>query len=78
MVCVTTAGMSPRQRLAIWDLYRLRQALARMDLDWDLPAAKPVPPDRHPVQVTVDLGEFGASAAVPDAAGVGITTDGAE
>jgi tetratricopeptide (TPR) repeat protein len=48
----------------VWDLRALRQELAKLDLDWDLPPYGPSKVDaRQPLQIRVDLGELKLSAA---------------
>jgi WD40 repeat protein/tetratricopeptide (TPR) repeat protein len=44
----------------VWDLRTIREQLAKMGLDWDLPAYPPAEEkkDQPPLQVTVDLGPF--------------------
>jgi WD40 repeat protein len=46
----------------VWDLRRIRQRLAAMSLDWDLPPLPAPSPDDTdvPVRVDVDLGELAA------------------
>src|SRR5262249_27256172 len=47
--------------LRVWELRRLRAALAKLGLDWDGPPYSPVgdTPDALPLQGTVDMGELG-------------------
>jgi hypothetical protein len=55
-LAVTTAG----GLVHVWDLRRIRQRLAAMNLDWDLPPL-PAPPQgdaNAPIHVDVDLGEL--------------------
>lgn len=47
-------------RIHIWDLRAIREQLASMNLDWDLPPYPPAPAtDKpQPLRVKVDLGEL--------------------
>jgi serine/threonine protein kinase/WD40 repeat protein len=49
-----------REALHVWDLRLIREELAKMDLDWDLPAYPPKPVGKAviPLQVKVDLGDL--------------------
>jgi serine/threonine protein kinase/tetratricopeptide (TPR) repeat protein/WD40 repeat protein len=51
----------------LWDLRRVREGLAAMGLDWDLPPYPPAPPaaSGNPPQVQADLGAVGAALARP-------------
>ncbi len=55
---VTVSGDS--QSVHVWDLRAIRDQLAEMDLDWDLPPYPPAgdPKDAPPLRVTVDLGDL--------------------
>jgi serine/threonine protein kinase/WD40 repeat protein len=49
------------QHLELWDLRQLRQELAEIGLDWDLPPYPPAPtrePVREPIRIQVDLGSL--------------------
>ena len=47
-----------------WDLWAVRERLAAMNLDWDLPPYPPAPAaeNREPLRVEVDIGELAAAA----------------
>jgi tetratricopeptide (TPR) repeat protein len=55
---VTTKGDS--QSIHVWDLRAIRQRLAKMGLDWDLPTYSPAPEVNKspPLQIQVDLGSL--------------------
>jgi eukaryotic-like serine/threonine-protein kinase len=44
----------------VWDLRAIRERLAKMELDWDLPPYLPPAPDLKPLRVEVDPGDLGA------------------
>lgn len=44
----------------VWDLRAIRERLAKMGLDWDLPPYPPSAPAPKPLRVEVDLGDPGA------------------
>ncbi len=45
------------QVIQVWNLRLIRQQLAEMGLDWNLPAFRAAPESREPLKVTVDLGD---------------------
>jgi hypothetical protein len=46
-----------RQSTHLWDLRAIREQLARMDLDWDLPPYPPATPnDDRPLRIEIDRG----------------------
>ncbi len=50
------------QSIHVWDLRAIRERLARMGLDWDLPPYPPQVQDLKPLRVEVVLGDPGAQA----------------
>ncbi len=55
---VVTNGDS--RSIHVWDLRMIRQELAKMDLDWDLPPYPPRAPELKPLRVEVDLSGLAA------------------
>jgi WD40 repeat protein/tetratricopeptide (TPR) repeat protein len=45
-------------RSELWDLRRIRAALAELGLDWESPPLPPEPADPQPLEVSVALGDF--------------------
>ncbi len=52
--------------LHVWDLRAIREQLAKMRLDWDLPPFRPPTPDFKPLRVEVDLGDLAAMIQAQD------------
>ena len=48
------------QAIRVWDLRLIREQLAKMGLDWDMPSYPPksIPDNAPPLKVNVDLGDL--------------------
>lgn len=53
LVVATGDGAS----IHVWDLRAIRERLAKMGLDWDLPPYPPPAPDRKPLRIEVEPGD---------------------
>jgi hypothetical protein len=47
------ATNNDRQSIHVWDLRAIRETLAEMGLDWDLPAYQPTDAERQPVPLKI-------------------------
>lgn len=55
-------SVSPASHLRVWNLPRVRERLAAMNLDWDLPPEPPAPEPKPVGTITVIPGELKPAA----------------